>query len=121
KRPSLVDGLNQVVGLEGCDLKVQHQRVSRRLDLRGRSLEHRPELVLSGIENCTGLAKFLELEDRLNLLGALRRLDQNEAQKFSPGERNLRMVGDLREDSLDVWVGGFGPRLAGCCDFPGDG
>jgi hypothetical protein len=79
------------------------------------------KLVLGGIERGPRLADLFELQDGLDLIRTLRGLDQDEAQNFAAGQRDLGMVRDLFERGLDVGIGRNNLRLPWRRDFPCDG
>jgi hypothetical protein len=75
---------------------------------------------VSAVERRTGLANFFELEDRLDFLGALARLDKDEAQDIAPGQSDLGVFSDLLEDCLHVRLVRNNLGLTRRGDFPGN-
>ncbi len=104
--PPLVNGLQQILRPQRRDLKVQLQGIAAGLHLRSGSPLRSLKLVLGRVQRASGLPNLIELENGLNLLRALRRLDEDEAENLAAGKHDFRMVGDFRESGFHVVVSG---------------
>ena len=69
--------------MQGRNLKVKLQGVPAGLHLRRSVAARDLKLVLGGVQRAAGLADLIELENGLNFLGSLGRLDQDEAENFA--------------------------------------
>ncbi len=93
--PPRVHRREQIFRLQRRDLEVRQQRIAGSTAPAQRRSSESLKLILGCVQARAGLSDLIELEKRLNLLRALRRLDQDEAENLAARKRDLRMVGDL--------------------------
>jgi hypothetical protein len=83
------------------------QGIAGGANLTFRVAAERLEPVLGRVECGACFADRLKLQERLNLLRALRRLGQDEAKDLPARERDLRMCGDFIEHRFNVRISRF--------------